>query len=88
VQFLVICRPAAGGDPDEFSRLVPFETEALREQKERGTLTGAWSPGHPGAVLLLEVADADQAAGVLAGFPLVEAALITTEIIPLHPIDL
>ena len=54
MQFLVICRPAAGGDPDEFSRLVPFETEALREQKQRGTLTGAWTPGHPGAVLLLE----------------------------------
>ena len=82
MQFLVICRPAAGGDPDEFSRLVPFETEALREQKQRGTLTGAWTPGHPGAVLLLE------AAGILAEFPLVEAALITTEIIPLHPIDL
>ena len=88
MQFLVICRPAGGGDPDQFKRLLPFETEVLREQKERGTLTGAWSPGHPGAVLLLEVADADQAAGVLAGFPLVEAALITTEIIPLHPIDL
>jgi hypothetical protein len=33
MQFLVICRPAAGGDPEEFTRLVPFETEALREQK-------------------------------------------------------
>ena len=27
MQFLVICRPAAGGDPDEFARLVPFETD-------------------------------------------------------------
>jgi hypothetical protein len=88
VQFLVICRPAAGGDPDEFSRLVPFETEALREQKKHGTLTGAWSPGHPGAVLLLEVADAEAAARIVADFPLVEAGLITTEIIPLHPIEL
>ena len=88
MQFLVICRPAAGGDPDEFSRLVPFETEALREQKKHGTLTGAWSPGHPGAVLLLEVADAEAAARIVAEFPLVEAGLITTEIIPLHPIDL
>ena len=26
--------------------------------------------------------------GVLAGFPLVEAGLITTEVIPLHPIEL
>ena len=88
MQFLVICRPAPGGDPDEFSRLVPFETEAMREQKARGTLTSAWSPGHPGAVLMLEVADAEAAAGILAGFPLVEAGLITTEVIPLHPVDL
>jgi len=88
VQFLVICRPAAGGDPDEFKRLVPFETEVMREQKERGTLTGAWSPGHPGAVLMLEAADATAAAGILAGFPLVEAGLISTEIIPLYPVEL
>ena len=38
MQFLIICRPAGGGDPDQFKRLVPFETESLREQKERGTL--------------------------------------------------
>ena len=88
MQFLVICRPAAGGDPGEFSRVVPLETEALREQKARGTLTGAWSPGRPGAVLMLEAADAEAATQILAGFPLVEAGLITTEVIPLHPIDL
>jgi muconolactone delta-isomerase len=96
VQFLVICRPALlapssppqAGDPDEFERLVPFETEAMREQKARGTLTGAWSLGHPGAVLMLEVADTDAAARILAGFPLVEAGLISTEIIPLYPIEL
>ena len=88
MQFLVICRDDPGADPDEFQRLVPFETEAMREQKARGTLTGAWTPGHPGAVLMLDVADAEAAAAVLSGFPLVEAGLITTEIIPLHPIDL
>lgn len=88
MQFLVICRPAAGGDPEEFKRLVPFETEALRELKAAGTLAGAWSPGHPGAVLMLEAADEDEAAGLVAEFPLLQADLITTEIIPLHPIDL
>jgi hypothetical protein len=88
VQFLVICRPAPGGDPDEFSRLVPFETEAMREQKAAGTLTGAWTADHPGAILVLEVPDAEAAAAILADFPLVEADLITTEIIPLHPIEL
>jgi hypothetical protein len=88
MRFLVICRPAAGGDQDEFKRLVPAETVALRDEKARGTLTDAWSPGRPGAVLMLDVPDADEAARLVAAFPLVQAALITTEIIPLHPIDL
>jgi hypothetical protein len=88
VQFLVICRPAPGGDPEEFKRLVPFETEALREMKADGILTGAWSPGHPGAVLMLEGAGEDEAADLVADLPLLQADLITAEIIPLHPIDL
>jgi hypothetical protein len=37
---------------------------------------------------MLEVADAEAAAQVLAGFPLVEGGLITTEVIPLHAINL
>jgi muconolactone delta-isomerase len=88
VQFLVICRPAEGGDPQDFKRLIPFETEVLRELKANGTLVDAWSPGHPGAVLILETADPDQAARILAELPLLEADLITTELIPLHRIDL
>ncbi len=88
MQFLVICRPAEGGDPEEFKRLVPFETEVLRELKADGTLVDAWSPGRPGAVLVLETADADQAARIVAELPLAEVGLITTEIIPLHPLDL
>jgi len=46
MQFLVICRPAEGGDQDEFKRLLPFETEALREQKAKGVLSGAWVESH------------------------------------------
>jgi muconolactone delta-isomerase len=88
MRFLVICRPAAGGDQDEFKRLVPAETAALRDLKAQGTLTEAWSPGRPGAVLMLDVPDADQSARLVGEFPLVQEALITTEIIPLHPIDL
>ena len=88
MQFLVICRQAAGGDPEDFKRLVPFETEVLRDLKADGTLVDAWSPGRPGAVLVLESADADQAARIVAELPLLQADLITTEIIPLHPIEL
>jgi len=39
-------------------------------------------------VLMLEAADEDETASILATFPLVQADEITTEIIPLHPIDL
>jgi hypothetical protein len=82
MQFLVICRPAEGGDQDEFRRLVPDGTAALRKLKADGTLTAAWSPG---AVLMLDVPDESEAARLVAAFPLVQAALITTQIIPLHP---
>jgi muconolactone delta-isomerase len=88
MQILVICRPAPGGDQDEFRRLVPAETAELRKLKADGTLTAAWSPGRPGAVLMLDVPDEPGAARLVAGFPLVQAGQITTEIIPLHPIDL
>ena len=85
---LVICRPVEGSDQDEFRRLVPEETAALRGLRATGTLGDAWSPGHPGAVFTLEVPDADEAVRIVADFPLVKAGQITTEIIPLHPIDL
>ena len=88
MRVLVICRDIPGGDQDEFRRLVPEETAALRELKAKGLLLEAWSPGHPGAVLLFDVADEAAAASLVAAFPLVQAGLITTEIVPLHPIDL
>jgi muconolactone delta-isomerase len=88
MQHLVICRPAEGGAQEEFRKLVAGETAALQELKAKGILTGAWSPGGPGAVLMLEVPDETAAASLVAAFPLVQAGLITTEIIPLHPIDL
>jgi muconolactone delta-isomerase len=88
MRFLVICRPAPGADQDEFRRLVPAETAELRKLKSDGSLTAAWSPGRPGAVLMLDVPGEPEAARLVAGFPLVQAGQITTEIVPLHPIDL
>jgi hypothetical protein len=82
---LVICRPVEGGDQDEFRRLLPGETAALRDLKAKGTLVDAWSPGRPGAVLTLDVPGPDQAARIVADFPLVQAGQITTEIIPCTP---
>ena len=85
---LVICCPAEGADQAEFRRLVLAETAALRDLKGSGVLTGAWSPGRPGAVLMFDVPDEAEAARLTAGLPLAQARLISTEIIPLHPLDL
>lgn len=85
---LVICRPAEDADQAEFRRLVPAETDALRDLKNGGVLAGAWSPGHPGAVLMLDVADDTEAIRLTADLPLVKAGLISAETIPLHPLDL
>ena len=51
-------------------------------------LSGAWNPGGPGAVLMFEASEEPEVARILSTFPLVQAGLITTELIPLHPIDL
>jgi hypothetical protein len=67
---------------------VPDETAALRALKANGTLTAAWTPGRPGAILLLDVPGPSEAARLVAALPLVHSALITTELIPLHPLDL
>jgi hypothetical protein len=56
--------------------------------KAKGMLVDAWSPGRPGAVLTLEIPDPDQAARIVADFPLAQVGQITTEIIPLHSMDL
>ena len=66
MQILVICRPAEGADPAEFRRLVPAETAALRDLKGSRVLTGSWSPGRPGAVLMLDAPDEAEAARLTA----------------------
>ena len=85
---LVICRPAEDADQAEFCRLLPAEAAALRQLKNSGVLTAAWSPGRPGAVLMLDVPGEGEAARTVAALPLAKAGLISTEITPLHPMDL
>jgi len=88
MNFLVICRPVPGADESLFGRLLPEELAAMRSMKAKGALVQAWSPGRPGAVLMLETPDLAGAASIAAGLPLAVAGVIATEIIPLHPVDL
>jgi muconolactone delta-isomerase len=85
--FLVICRNMPDGDKEAFSRLVADEGAVLRDLKANGILTSAWSPGGPGAVLMLDLPDLAAAQEITSEFPLAAAGLITIEIIPLHPLD-
>jgi hypothetical protein len=85
---LVICRPVPDADQARFGKLLAEEFTALRDLKASSALTQAWSPGRPGAVLILDVSDLPAATSLTARLPLAAAGLITTEIIPLHPLEL
>jgi hypothetical protein len=47
-----------------------------------------FSPGRPGAVLILDSPNADAARGITETLPLSRAGLIETELIELHPFEL
>ena len=87
MNFLVICRRVPDGDTDAFARLAADEGAVLRKLKAGGILTEAWSPGGPGAVLMLDLPDQAAAERITSEFPLAAAGLITTEVIPLHPLN-
>ena len=87
MQFLVICRPVADGDTNAFARLIADEGAVLRKLQADGILTEAWSPGGPGAVLMLELPGQGAAEQITSELPLAAAGLITTEVIPLHPLN-
>lgn len=82
---LVICRPKPDADPEAFRSLLPDEAAALRSLTDAGALLEAYSPGRPGAVLVL-AGNAAQAGAAIAGLPLVVAGLLDVELIELHPL--
>ena len=59
--------------------------DALRQYLAKGTLTEAYSPGGPGAVLIFEAATREAAEALAASLPLALAGLIDTDVIELHP---
>jgi hypothetical protein len=67
---------------------IPAETVALRKLRASGRLEEAFSPGGPGAVLILDSPDTDAARRITETLPLYQAGLIETELIELHPFDL
>jgi hypothetical protein len=55
---------------------------ALRRLRQSGALTNAWSPGRPGAILMLD-ADIDDAEDLISALPLARAGMLDYEIAPL-----
>ncbi len=88
MKFLVICSPKDGSPMDRFAELVPDEAEDLRRLKSEGILIDAWSPGGPGAVLIIEAASDSDAEGVITTLPLTVAGLIDFELTPLHDLGI
>jgi hypothetical protein len=54
MKVLVICRPRAGVAPAEIAAHAAAEMAALGQLKADGVLLEAYSPGGPGAVLIMK----------------------------------
>jgi muconolactone delta-isomerase len=73
---------------ERFAELVPDEADALRRLKSQGVLVEAWSPGGPGAVLVIEAPSDSEAESILAGLPLAVAGLMDADLTPLHDLGI
>jgi len=87
VKVLVICRPVPGTEITAMASHLPEEARHLAGLREAGMLLEAYSPGGPGAVLILEVPDTADARSIAESLPLRAAGLIETELIGLHPLS-
>ncbi len=86
MKLLAIGRPRGGVDaPREIARHAAAEMRELWELYRDGTVREMYSPGGPGAVLVLEAAAREDAGQALAGLPLARAGVIEFELIELHP---
>jgi hypothetical protein len=88
LKVLVICRAVPGVTAADMGQHYASEASELRRLREEGTLLDAFSPGGPGAVLVVEASGASSAADIAWSLPMRKANLITTEVIELHPLNL
>ncbi len=88
MKILAICSPRDQSPREQFAALVPEEVEALRRLKSQGILLEAWSPGGPGAVLIIEASSQSEAESMVAQLPLAAAGLIEIDLTPLHDLEI
>jgi hypothetical protein len=85
MKLLAIGRPRQGADLHEIGRHAWEEMAALWRLYWDGAVREMYSPGRPGAVLVLEPGSPQDAEAAVAGLPLAAAGLIVFEFIGLHP---
>jgi hypothetical protein len=85
MRLLAIGRPRDGAGPDDIARQAREEMRALWQLYRDGVVRDMYSPGRPGAVLVLETVTRKEAETALAGLPLAACGLISFELIELHP---
>jgi len=85
MRVLAIGRPRDGAGPDDIARYAREEMRALWQLYRDGVVREMYSPGRPGAVLVLETVARQEAEAALACLPLVTGGLIGFELIELHP---
>jgi hypothetical protein len=85
VKLLAIGRLREGANLHEIGRYAREEMVALWQLYRDGAVREMYSPGRPGAVLVLEAAGPPEAEAAVAGLPLAAAGLIVFEVIELHP---
>lgn len=86
MRVLAVGRPRSGIDPR--SAIAPHaveELEALWQLYASGTVREMYSPGGPGAVLMLEAESITAAQAVLDALPLVANQIVDFELIELRP---
>ena len=87
MKVLAICRLRPGANPAAMRAHIHDEAKMLETWRDAGTLVDAYSPGGPGALLVLELPGVEHAETLLATLPLCEAGLIETEVFGLHPLE-
>jgi hypothetical protein len=85
MKLLAIGRPRAGTDTSQIARRARDEMRALWQLYREGVVREMYSPGRPGAVLVLETADRQQAENAVVGLPLAMSGVIDFEVIELLP---
>lgn len=86
MKMLAVGRPQGEGDPmPAIARHARAEMTALWALYERGVVREMYSPGGPGAVLVMEVDSEEAARSALGELPLVTEGIIDFELIELLP---